>query len=407
MIKPIVLVLSSTYPRWAKDPEPGFVHELSKRLTECFEVHVLSPHAPGCVTQETLDGVEVHRFRYAPSRLETLVQNGGIINNLKHQPWKWLLLPPFFLASLASSWSLSRRLKPTAIHAHWIIPQGLVYVGLHFFLRKPVPMLLTIHGGDLFALRSPLMTWLKRRVIRQASTITVVSQAMMADLIPLGARSGQVHVVPMGVDFDVFAPASSCPRNRHEILFVGRLVDKKGVHHLLHAMPLVLSQVPQAHLSIVGHGPEENRLRALANNLGIGDQIRFLGALPQAELPGLYQRAALFVAPFVEASSGDREGLGLVTVEAIACGCPVIVGNLPAIDDILEPADANLRIDPRLPQALAKQIVHSLQQPEEAQAQALRIRTRLMARLGWEQVAKRYESLLSEFGSANQSESHE
>ncbi|MEO5344537.1 MAG: glycosyltransferase family 4 protein, partial [Gammaproteobacteria bacterium SHHR-1] len=115
MTKTKLLVLSSTYPRWANDPEPGFVHELSKRLTARFAVHVLCPHAPGCATQETLDGVQVHRFRYAPSGLETLVQGGGILNNLKQQPWKWLLLPPFLLALLASSWRLTRRLRPAAI----------------------------------------------------------------------------------------------------------------------------------------------------------------------------------------------------------------------------------------------------------------------------------------------------
>jgi glycosyltransferase involved in cell wall biosynthesis len=228
----------------------------------------------------------------------------------------------------------------------------------------------------------------------------------VADAIRLGVRPEQVHVVPMGVDFDVFAPAPVSVRSRHEILFVGRLVEKKGLHLLLEAMPWVLAQVPQVHLTIVGHGPEEHLLRALADKLGIGGQIRLLGALSQAELPGLYRRAALFVAPFVEASSGDREGLGLVTVEAIACACPVIVGDLPALDDILEPEDANLRVDPRQPQALAEQIVHSLQQPEEAQAQALRIRTRLMARLGWAEVAKRYESLLLEIQPSMQRERH-
>jgi glycosyltransferase involved in cell wall biosynthesis len=404
--QPRLLVLASTYPRWSCDPEPGFVHSLCRRLTGVFEVHVVCPHSAGALAEEVLDGVVIHRVRYAPDALETLVHGGGILSNLRHQPWKWLLVPLFFIGLTWKTALLAHKLRPVCVHAHWIIPLGLVYAGLRQFLRKPVPMLLTAHGGDLFALRSPLMTWIKRGVVRQATTITVVSQAMVADAIRLGVRPEQVHVVPMGVDFDVFAPAPVSVRSRHEILFVGRLVEKKGLHLLLEAMPWVLAQVPQVHLTIVGHGPEEHLLRALADKLGIGGQIRLLGALSQAELPGLYRRAALFVAPFVEASSGDREGLGLVTVEAIACACPVIVGDLPALDDILEPEDANLRVDPRQPQALAEQIVHSLQQPEEAQAQALRIRTRLMARLGWAEVAKRYESLLLEIQPSMQRERH-
>src|SRR5690606_6282774 len=90
---PTLLVLTSTYPRWAGDPEPGFVHELAKRLTDRFRVIVLGPHAPGAKTAEVLDGVEVIRYRYAPERMETLVNDGGIITNLRRSRWKYLLVP--------------------------------------------------------------------------------------------------------------------------------------------------------------------------------------------------------------------------------------------------------------------------------------------------------------------------
>ena len=77
--RPVLLVLASTYPRWADDHEPGFVHELARRLTDRFRVLALVPHSPGSSTRETLDGVEVIRYRYAPGRLETLVNDGGIV----------------------------------------------------------------------------------------------------------------------------------------------------------------------------------------------------------------------------------------------------------------------------------------------------------------------------------------
>ena len=76
--RPRLLVLTSTYPRWAGDPEPGFVHELSRRLTDKFQVTVLCPHACGALPKEQLDGVKVIRYRYAPERWERLVNNGGI-----------------------------------------------------------------------------------------------------------------------------------------------------------------------------------------------------------------------------------------------------------------------------------------------------------------------------------------
>ncbi|HEY0675481.1 MAG TPA: hypothetical protein VGD25_04670, partial [Immundisolibacter sp.] len=75
--RPRLLVLTSTFPRWVGDHEPPFVFELSRRLAQQFEVHVLAPHAPGAQLQETLDGVHVQRFRYAPEPLQQLAYDGG------------------------------------------------------------------------------------------------------------------------------------------------------------------------------------------------------------------------------------------------------------------------------------------------------------------------------------------
>ena len=116
--RPRLLVLASTYPRWAGDSEPGFVHELSRRLADRFEVAVSCPHAPGALPQESMDGVEVHRYRYAPARWESLAYEGGIVTNLRRHPWKWLLLPGFFLAQAWSAWRLVARFRPHVVHAH-------------------------------------------------------------------------------------------------------------------------------------------------------------------------------------------------------------------------------------------------------------------------------------------------
>ena len=123
--KPTLLVLTSTYPRWVNDPEPGFIHELNRRLVKDYDVHVISPHAMGATLEECIDGIYIHRFRYAPNFMETLVHNGGILANLKQNKFKWLLLPLFFLAMQIKISKLVLRIKPDCIHAHWIIPQGL------------------------------------------------------------------------------------------------------------------------------------------------------------------------------------------------------------------------------------------------------------------------------------------
>ena len=92
-----LLVLVFIYPRWCGDPEPGFVHELVKRLVLHLHVIVFCPHVVGVVFVERMDGVEVICYRYVPARLETLVNNGGIVINLRNSRWKALFLLGFVL----------------------------------------------------------------------------------------------------------------------------------------------------------------------------------------------------------------------------------------------------------------------------------------------------------------------
>ncbi|HTH09438.1 MAG TPA: glycosyltransferase, partial [Acidovorax sp.] len=148
--KRTLLVLASTYPRWAGDPEPGFVHELAKRMTDRFRVIALVPHTGGARAREMLEGVEVHRYRYAPKRWETLVNDGGIVANLKRDRWKHLLVPGFVLAQAWCAWRLLRRERVDVIHAHWLVPQGLIAALLRYLPGRAAPFLVTSHGADLF-----------------------------------------------------------------------------------------------------------------------------------------------------------------------------------------------------------------------------------------------------------------
>jgi glycosyltransferase involved in cell wall biosynthesis len=386
---PTLLVLASTYPRWTGDPEPGFVHELAKRLTGPFRVIVLCPHAAGAKTRETLDGVDVVRYRYAPSRWESLVNDGGITTNLRRHRWKLLLLPMFLACQLWMAWRLLRREKIDVIHAHWLLPQGLIAALLQLLPGRSVPFLVTSHGADLHALRGRTMDALKRFVLSRASAATVVSRSMRTVLDAIGAEVTLVEVRPMGVDMRTrFVPDQTVIRSTSEILFVGRLVEKKGLRHLVAAMPDILAAHPAASLTIAGFGPEEPVLRAQSVALGLQEKVTFIGAVPQADLPALYRRAAVFVAPFVQAASGDQEGLGLVLVEAIGCGCPVIAGDVPAVADL--PVEA-VRADA---ESLAAAIGEVLAAPTRSVALAEASRAYCIDHFDWDTVADGYARLL-------------
>ncbi|MEF9977303.1 MAG: glycosyltransferase [Thermomonas sp.] len=390
-----LLVLASTYPRWAGDPEPGFVHELARRLSDHFEVLALVPHAPGALVRERLDGVEIIRYRYAPERFERLVNDGGIVANLKRSPWKYLLLPGFALAQLWMAWRLARARGIDVVHAHWLLPQGLIAILLQWLPGPRVPCLITSHGADLYALKGRPMDVLKRFVARRASALTVVSGAMREELSRIGVDRETVRVQSMGVDLRArFTPDPAVSRSGDELLFVGRLVEKKGLRYLIDSLPSVLDARPTAFLTVAGFGPEETELRKRVEALGLGDKVHFVGAVQQSALPDMYRRAALFIAPFVRASSGDQEGLGLVLVEAAGCGCPILAGDVPALDEVLGNAFGDMVVDPRDVGILARRIVSALGDPGAIRQRADQLRQSLRDRFDWESVRDAYVSLL-------------
>jgi glycosyltransferase involved in cell wall biosynthesis len=389
--KPVLLVLASTYPRYAHDPEPGFVHELCRRLTGDFDVIALVPDAPDADPSGLLDGVEVIRYRYAPRRWQTLVNMGGIATNLARSPWKWLLVPGFLIVPYFVARRLRRRRRIDLVHAHWLIPQGLVALAL---LRE-TPYLVTSHGGDLFGLRGRLANTLKRRVAARARAMTVVSAAMRQEAGALGLTPPRLVVIPMGADLSGrFVPAPDLARSDDTLLFVGRLVAKKGLGVLLDAMPEILSARPGTRLRIAGFGPEEERLRSQAKRLGIEAEVEFLGAMSQDRLPDLYRTAALCVAPFIRDESGNQEGLSVVLMEAIGCGCPIVVGDVAGVRDLLGEGHEDVRVPPGDVAALAATVVRSLSDPKLARRRALEIRADVMARIDWQCVAAAYRDAL-------------
>ena len=393
--KPVLLVLTSTYPRWKGDHEPGFVHELSRRLADDFKVIALGPSAPGAKPRETLDGVAVVRYRYAPRRMETLVNDGGIVTNLRRHRWKVLLLPGFVMALAWRAWRLQRTERVDVIHAHWLIPQGSIAALLGKLSRRPVPYLVTSHGADLFALKGRMLAALKRTVVRNAAAVTVVSHAMRDALARLGAEVDRVRVQPMGVDLATrFVPDPSTPRSRDEILFVGRLVEKKGLRHLIDAMPAILERHPSARLSVVGFGPEEAERKSQVERLGLQSKVLFAGALSQSDLPERYRSAAVFVAPFVEAASGDQEGLGLVAVEAIGSGCPIVISDLPATRDVLPESAGCKRVAPGDSVALADAVLDVLAHPQIHLRGIERCREQALQRFDWQAVSQAYAGIL-------------
>jgi glycosyltransferase involved in cell wall biosynthesis len=317
-----VLHLTSSFPRSAGDHVAPFLLDLARAQVDGGdEVAVLAPHDAGVPRAERLLGVEVHRFRYATDRAERLAYRGGLLGTTR-TAGGLLLLPLLLVSFAAAALRLGRRWRPDMLHAHWWLPAGVCALPAARLLR--VPLVVTLHGSDVHLLRRPLVRRLGLAVLRRAAVVAVVSEDLRraaVDLVGLPAEQVRVLRMPVARVADPVPVPSGGPVR---LVAAGRLSPEKGFDVLLEAVRRALADGADLRLELVGSGPEQERLAALAARLG--DRVQLTPALPREQLWRRIEAAHALVVP------SRREGLGLVALEAIARGRPVVAsraGGLP------------------------------------------------------------------------------
>lgn len=389
-----LLILTSTFPRWNKDDEPPFVYELCRRLIKKYDIQVLAPHAPGALCEEVLDGIKVRRFCYFYEPMQNLCYRSGILSNLKENPRRYGLIPFFFLAEILAIINFIRKGKVDLIHAHWLLPQGLAGLLACLISRRRIPVLCTSHGGDLYGLKGRLLERLKLFVLSKSSAITVVSQAMRNKVKRLGLSSDKVEVIPMGVELQRRFVPPDRKENRDSILFVGRLVKKKGLKYLINALPFILERHGATRLDIVGDGIERKNCEEQVKKLGLSEHVCFHGALRQELLPAFYNNADIVVFPSIIADDGDQEGFGLVLVEAMGCGCAVVITDLPAMQDIVIDGKTGFVVPQKTVSPLAEKIIFLLKNDAVREKLGYNARKYVEGKFDWEIIVQQYDNLI-------------
>ena len=393
-----VLVLTSTYPRVLNDSQPGFVNALCQELSDEFDVTVLTPHFSGACTEERYHRVKVVRFRYFFEKMQSLAYGSGILSNLKRNKWNYLLIPFFILSQVLHIRQLLSRQQYDVVHAHWIIPQGVAFFLAKLTLKSTPPVVITSHGGDLFALSGAVGHALQRFVLSKADRVTVVSRFMKSFCIDqLGLSKVKISVMPMGVDLQHrFCPSEPQVTRANKIIFVGRLVEKKGVTILLQAIPLLVERFPELEVTIIGDGILKVDLEDEAVRLGIRDKVKFLGAVRNNDVPGYLNSHLVAIVPSIVDSRGDQEGLGLVAVEAMGCGCVVVASNLPALEDVVIDGENGMFFKVGDSRDLAAKLALVLT-PGDLQSQLSKnAREYVLQKFDWRSVANGYSVLFHE-----------
>jgi phosphatidylinositol alpha-mannosyltransferase len=208
---------------------------------------------------------------------------------------------------------------------------------------------------------------------------------------------GEFRIIPCGIDLERFQPPSSAPAGHQthvrRILFVGRLDARKGLDVLLRAFPAVLKVLPRVRLAVVGGGPMEQSSRQTAEELGISRSVDFLGTARPEDLPRLYADGDVYCAPGL-----GGETLGIVLLEAMASGTPVVASRIPGYDETIRDGIDGILVPPAEPEALSSALVSIL--TDEPRRKALTAAGLARAQeYAWPKVALRtlefYRELLS------------
>jgi glycosyltransferase involved in cell wall biosynthesis len=231
--------------------------------------------------------------------------------------------------------------KPSLVHAHF----GVDAIEAAPIARAlDVPLLVTLHGFDINTLpewwESGAAGMFMRSYPRQLALLAArknvhfvaVSNAIRRCAITRGIPENKIKVIHIGVSRSSFTPGDIPITSRgHKVLFVGRLVEKKGCEYLLRALQIVAREVPDVEATIIGDGPLRRSLELLATQLNV--KAAFLGARPTAEVNGELDGTRVFCLPSVTAANGDAEGLAIVLLEAQSKGVPVVTSSLPAVEE--------------------------------------------------------------------------
>jgi glycosyltransferase involved in cell wall biosynthesis len=333
-----ILFLASSAPRFAGDSTAPFILNMARDLCELgWEVEILAPHAPGLNRRESIEGVPIRRFQYLwPAGWQTLCYAGGAAVNLKRNRWNLLAVPFLLAAEFCSALVCVLRRRPALVHSHWVIPQGVVGQVLTCFGPKHV---ISVHGADVYGFRGRFMQALKRRALGSCDHVIANSTSTRKEVEAL-CRPRALSVVPTGA---MPPPASGISRadrpagaepGSRVILFVGRLIEAKGVRFLIDAMPEILAQ-HRAMLMIVGDGPERPVLEERVRTRRLEQHVTFVGAVAHAAVHDYLAVADVFVGPSIHIPGEWTEAQGNTFVEALLARVPVVASRVGGIPDAI------------------------------------------------------------------------
>lgn len=373
-----VLVIGSVYPRFQEDAEVPWLRTSIAHLKKAgVEIQVLVPAYKGLKSHD-IDGTHVNRFRYAPAKWEILTHEEGAPSKMASKPWLQLLAIPYIINGFFQCIRICRKWRPDVIHAHWPFPHAYIALGAAKLFK--IPLVLNFHGAELLLIRKK--KWVKpllKFAIGQAQAIFANSSFTAGKIKAI--RNANVEWSPYGTTLETSGSTSSptlCHPERNvveskdpvaitphpvngkfKILFVGRHIERKGICYLIEAAKYLPRD--KFEIRIVGVGDLTEQLKQQAALLDErqktkderGAEIIFTGKLSPEDLANEYRTANVFTLPAIVDHKGDTEGLGVVLIEAMELGLPIVASNVGGIPDVVVDEESGILVPEKDPIALA------------------------------------------------------
>jgi glycosyltransferase involved in cell wall biosynthesis len=348
-----VLMVTSSYPLFEGDGTAPFIEEIARGVVaRGHQVDVVLPAHPK-LRRTAESGLRFFPFPYAPFPSLNVWGYAQSMNADRGFKGKTLIVAPF--AALATTGAVRRRLREEAydiVHAHWVVPGGVLSRRPAVAHRKP--LVISLHGSDVFAAeRSRLVGIVARRAFLAAGAVTACSSDLRARAIALGAPEGSTRTVPYGVDAAFFGggPLPDDERNAMRrrlgaapgqtlVVAVGRLVEKKGFAHLIEAA----GGSSQLHVAIVGDGDLHEDLDARAR--ASRSSVTLAGRFSRLETRDALDCADIVAVPSIVDSKGNVDGLPNSLLEAMATGRAIIASRVAGIPDVLSDGVEGLLVPP-------------------------------------------------------------
>ena len=428
-----VLVIGSVYPRFQEDSEVPWLRSSIEHLKKAgVEIQVLAPSYKGLKSHD-IDGTHVNRFRYAPAAWEILTHEEGAPSKMASKPWLQLLAIPYIINGFIQCLRICRKWRPDVIHAHWPFPHAYIALGAAKLFK--IPLVLNFHGAELLLIRKK--KWVKpllKFAIGRAQAVFANSSFTASKIKAI--RNVNVEWSPYGTTletkdnsgvilnerednlkrresqpclhgYDRASKVGATPHpvtitphavnGKFKILFVGRHIERKGIRYLIEAAKYLPRD--KFEIRIVGGGDLTEQLKQQAALLDERRETKdertqsasiiFTGKLSPEDLANEYRTANVFTLPAIVDSKGDTEGLGVVLIEAMELGLPIVASNVGGIPDVVIDGESGILVPEKDPEALADAFKRLEENPSLIEKLLVGARKRINECFTWNGIIER------------------